>query len=159
MCSRRRHCPASCYTFFPIMLTLNKYLGQHNMMCSSQSGHVILCLDCAHTWSILLSSKSVPHIIEHIVEHIMLHCAHDLLSRQKTKEEENRDFFVSLCLKLGTTICAPMGSWNYFKVDNKAWNWARWNPWGKSLPSHKNLLKDKHFTWVVEISDFNKAVV
>ncbi len=35
MCSRRRHCPASCYTFFPIMLTLKKYLSQHNMTCSS----------------------------------------------------------------------------------------------------------------------------
>ncbi len=43
-----------------------------------------------HMWSILLSSKSVPHIAEHIVEHIMLHCAHDLLF--PAKKEKKRKF-------------------------------------------------------------------
>ena len=45
-------------------------------------------------------------------------CSQFTLSRQKRKEGEILEFYVSLCLKLATTRCAPMGSWNYFKVDN-----------------------------------------
>ena len=37
----------------------------------------------------------------------------------KKKRRGNLGNFVSLCFKLGTTRCAPMGSWNYFKMDNK----------------------------------------
>ena len=49
MCSQRTHRTASCYTFFPIMLTLNEIVGQHNMTCNIESGHVIICLYCAHS--------------------------------------------------------------------------------------------------------------
>ncbi len=48
MCSQCRCRTPSCYTFFSIMLTINEYLGQHNMMYSIENGHVIFCLNCAH---------------------------------------------------------------------------------------------------------------
>ena len=50
MCSQRTCWTASCYTFFPIMLTLNKIISQHNMMCNIECGHVIICLHCAHSF-------------------------------------------------------------------------------------------------------------
>ncbi len=49
MCSQRTRRTVSCYTFFPIMLTLNENFGQHNMTCNIESGHVIICLYCAHS--------------------------------------------------------------------------------------------------------------
>ena len=80
-----------------LCIPLQKY--EHNLIPKpSCYEHIMRFLhNMLHKWSILLSLKSVPHIIEHIVEHIMLHCAHDLLSRQKQKKKKIGKF-LSVCV-------------------------------------------------------------
>ncbi len=51
-----------------------------------------------HMWSILLSLKSVPHIIEHIVEHIMFHCAHDVHFPAKKQKKKKIGKFLLVCV-------------------------------------------------------------
>ena len=102
--------------------------------------------------------KCTPYYRAHCGAYYVPLCSRCTLSRQKTKEEENWEIFVSLCLKLGTTRCAPMGLEITLKW-RQTWNWSRRIPWSKRLHSHKNLLKDKHHTWVVEISEIIKTLL
>ncbi len=91
-------------------------------------------------------------------------CSIVLTNYFPAKKQKKKKFgkFLSVCVwSLKQQDVHPWGLEITLKwtTRRQTWNWARWIPWGKKLHSHKNLLKDKDFTWVVEISEFINALL